>query len=452
MPMAKCIQNPSEEAVLLRPRFHFSPSANWMNDPNGLCQVDGVYHLYYQYNPRGPLWGDIHWGHATSRDLLHWEERPVALYPARERGELHCFSGSCCKDAAGKPHFFYTSIGWKENGRASADGAEQWFAEAEDASLDHLVQREDVLTDRIHGGMKVRDWRDPYVLSWQGQYLMVLGGCVEGRGSVLLYTSPDMRSWTYHSVLWQLEKADGIPCECPNLFPLGDQVVLVYSPCAPAEVIVGTLDEHLRFHAERAEVLDPGGHSGFYAPQVFRDERGQTVMMGWMPETDGDEAARQRGGSGQMSLPRLLSLKEGRVLAEPLPAVWDALRETAGPVGRHFAARLDFCRTALPLSLTILASGDGQEKTVLTLTAEGRLTLDLSRSSLSADPAKAPIARDVQLAEENALFLAVDGTSVECMVNGQWLSGRAYPTRADASGLAVAASGTIRVTVREANE
>ncbi len=429
---------------MMRPRFHFSPSANWMNDPNGLCQVDGIYHLYYQYNPHGPLWGDIHWGHAVSRDLVRWEEWPVALYPEAERGEVHCFSGSCCKDASGKLRFFYTSIGRPEDGRDSADGARQMFAEAEDASMDRLIRREGALTESIHGGMKVRDWRDPYVIPWQGRYLMVLGGYVEGRGSVLLYTSPDMEAWTYHSVLWQGEQADGVPYECPNLFPLDGKMVLMYSPCAPVEVVVGALDEQLRFHAESREVLDPGGWRGFYAPQVFRDERGRTVLMGWMPETDGDEAARQRGQSGQMSLPRLLSLRKGRVHAEPLPEVRRVLAEPEGPVGRHFAARLAFRRAALPLSLTMLSDGDGRERTVLTLSAEGRLNLDLSQSSLSGAPDKAPIARDVRLGEENKLFLAVDGTSVECAVNGQWLSGRAYPTREDVGGLKVEAAGPVQ--------
>lgn len=73
----------------MRPLYHFTPEKNWINDPNGLCQVDGVYHMYYQYNPNDSVWGDMHWGHAVSRDLLHWETRPVAMAPAYDQGEIH---------------------------------------------------------------------------------------------------------------------------------------------------------------------------------------------------------------------------------------------------------------------------------------------------------------------------------------------------------------------------
>ncbi|MGN1019845.1 MAG: hypothetical protein ACI4O7_05690, partial [Aristaeellaceae bacterium] len=172
----------------MRPVFHFTPEANWINDPNGLCQIDGVYHLYYQYNPHGTAWGDIHWGHAVSADLLHWADRPMAMIPAREKGEIHCFSGGCCRDAAGKPCFFYTSVGREEDGRDCVNGAQQWHAEPVAGDMDRLAQTDaDAMTDAIHGGMHVRDWRDPCVLPWKGRYLMVLGGCVEERGCVLLY-------------------------------------------------------------------------------------------------------------------------------------------------------------------------------------------------------------------------------------------------------------------------
>src|SRR5436190_24096280 len=84
-----------------RPQYHFLPAANWMNDPNGLIQWKGQYHLFYQYNPFAPVWGSIHWGHASSRDLVHWQDQPIALAPTPgDVDEYGVFSG-CAVDADG---------------------------------------------------------------------------------------------------------------------------------------------------------------------------------------------------------------------------------------------------------------------------------------------------------------------------------------------------------------
>lgn len=434
----------------MRPLYHFTPEKNWINDPNGLCQVDGVYHMYYQYNPNDSVWGDMHWGHAVSRDLLHWETRPVAMAPAYGQGEIHCFSGGCCKDKKGRPHFFYTSIGRAEDGRGAADGAQQWFAEPVDGDLDHLQQCwEGALKDDMHPGFVLLEWRDPCVLPWKGQYLMVLGGKVDERGCVLLYTSPDMRSWTYHHLLVQSEAADGIPYECPNFFPLDGRMVLLYSPYGPVEVLVGDLDEELNFHVASKEVLDPAGRQGFYAPQVFRDEAGRTILQGWMPEADGDDRARARGYSGAMNLPRLLSIRGDYAHAEPLESVWSMMQEKNDVEGRHFLAQVCCKVSALPLQMEFLTSPDGRERTHLTLTADGVLTLDRSASSLDAAADKSAISRKIRMGEDVQLLLAVDDSAVECCVNGQWLSGRVYPTDPKAGGLKISAGGDADVRLGE---
>jgi len=418
-----------------QPAFHFRPAVNWMNDPNGLCQVDGWYHMFYQYNPHGSRWGDMHWGHARSRDLVRWEELPIAMAPLEEKGEIHCFSGGCCKDEQGRPHFFYTSIGPEEAGRDCRDGAQQWMAEPVEGDLTRLEQTDAyAITDEIHGGMHVREWRDPCVIRWQGQYLMTLGGCLEERGCVLLYTSPDMKHWTYRHVLAQSAVADGKPWECPNFFELDGKFVLFYSPCGPVMAQVGTLDDELRFHCEREEVLDPGGWSGYYAPQAFRDEAGRTLLFGWMPECDG---GRDKGWSGMMSLPRELRVRQGGLMAWPAANV-DTLAEwtqvQVGP-GETCLAQdgwrlmLRFrCRVDAPVTLRLFAGRTGE--TLLRLTPEGELTLDRQDSCVEAEVDRSAISHRVELpGGEAEVFLALDGSAIECAVNGQWLSGRVYPER-----------------------
>ena len=398
----------------MKPAWHYRPEKNWINDPNGLVQYKGWYHMFYQYNPHGDQWGDIHWGHARSRDLLTWETLPPALAPATEKGEIHCFSGGCCKDEAGRPHFFYTSVGAEENGRDCTYGAQQWYAEPVDDDLLTLVQTEEnAILDSIHPGFHVRDWRDPCVLRHDGQYLMVLGGCVEERGCVLLYTSPDMRHWTYRHMLAISDKADGIPWECPNLIPVDGKFALIYSPCTEVRVKTGLLDEQLRWVEETDEVLEPE-RNGFYAPQAFTDEKGRALLIGWLPESDN---VPHKGWSGVMSLPRELSINEDGFCMAPIPGA----EKLTG------VQRLRVAKEALPC--TWVLHDNGQERTLLTLTADGTLTLERSASTLAETPDKHPIIRRVPVKAVNDVFLAVDGSAVETMVNGKWLTGRIYPTK-----------------------
>ena len=438
-----------------RPVWHFRPEKNWINDPNGLCQVDGVYHMFYQYNPHGDQWGDIHWGHATSVDLIHWQEQGIAMAPLESAGECHCFSGGCCKDENGRPHFFYTSIGREEENRGARYHAQQWFAEPADAAMTRLVQSpEGALTGDIHGGMQVLEWRDPCVIRHGEQYLMVLGGMAEDRGCALLYTSPDMKQWTYRHILAQSDKADGVCWECPNLIEVDGHFVLLYSPCAQVMAKVGDLDEALHFHELSEEVLEPADWQGYYAPQCFTDEQGRKILIGWMPECDN----RRKGWSGVMSLPRLMKVRDGWLWLEPMGEIMglpNARDEEnvrgAADIGAdtHAAmAAVYFTPESLPLTLRVLCSPDGEEQTVYTLTREGMLTCDRSRSSLAEEPKKDFMQRSVPILEEdNELFAIIDHSAVEVMVNGRWLSVRAYPTREDSTGIRVEAAGEVDTEV-----
>ena len=246
---------------------------------------------------------------------------------------------------------------------------------------------------------------------------MVLGGLAENRGCVLLYTSPDLRNWTYQHILAQSATGNGVTWECPNIFFLEDKCCLIHSPCAAVRIKIGELDENLRFHEEREEILDPAGWLGYYAPQVMRDECGRTILFGWMPECDN---VPHKGWAGVMSLPRLLSLNEDGLNAQPAPGVENLPGVTRSQVTRE----------EQPRTWTLQDNGD--EFTTLTLTPDGMLTLDKRHSSLSATVNRDPISRSVPVKDVNDVFLAVDGSAVEVMVNGKWLSGRIHPTRQDA--------------------
>jgi len=111
-----------------RSRYHFAPPANWMNDPNGTILYNGEYHLFYQFNPAKSKWGNLHWGHARSKNLVNWEHLPIPLAPDGFPGEMHCYSGCCIVADDGTPIIYYTSMNMKSRQSGVSRFSEQWMA------------------------------------------------------------------------------------------------------------------------------------------------------------------------------------------------------------------------------------------------------------------------------------------------------------------------------------
>ena len=428
-----------------RPQFHYQPKQNWMNDPNGLVQYQGLYHLYYQYNPHGAQWGDIHWGHATSKDLIDWETKPIAMTPAINKGELHCFSGGCCIRKDQKPTFFYTSVGDEKHCRDAKDGAEQWLAFA-DESLNTLTQTDEyALKLSMHNGIAISEWRDPYVIPYKEGYLMVLGCRLGDRGACLLYTSEDSLHFSYHHVLAQAQDCDEYSWECPNFFPLEDKYVLLYSPCKSPMYKVGTLDSSLNFHVEAEGLLDPSGWEGFYAPQSFQDEAGRRILFGWMTDSSRGDWKGIEDWSGSQSLPREVTLgTDGHVKMCSLPGL-KHLQETAVDVaieptqpfcgfqGNQFVIKGDMqISPSGMICFQVLKSSDGQEHTDVALSGDGILTVDRSASSLHQGTHHTKISRELNgFSGAAQLEFYVDHSIIEVCVNGEWISTQFYPAMTD---------------------
>jgi len=296
-----------------RPTYHFLAPANWMNDPNGPIFYKGEYHFFYQHNPYGDEGGHIHWGHAKSKDLVHWEHLPIALVPSNELGEEHCFSG-CCINNNGVPTIIYTSIGPK---RLSSTGAEQWLA----TSVDDMITwqkspHNPILTLDLHGELDVREWRDPYVWRDGDYWYMTLGGHIHNTqaGIALLYRSRDLMQWEYLNPLCQGEKKSkmtGKNWECPNFFSLGDKHVLIISPYKKVVYSLGSYINH-KFTPGNWSYLDHG--RVFYAPNTMFDNQGRLIMWAWIHNGG------IGGWNGCLTLPRILSLDhEKRLKFNPVP-------------------------------------------------------------------------------------------------------------------------------------
>src|SRR5436309_2686280 len=288
--IARAMLSDKEAAARLRnspgrPGYHFLAPANWMNDPNGPIFYRGYYHLFYQHNPYGDDWGNMHWGHARSRDLVHWEHLPIALWPSREAGEEHVFSGCANINSRGQPMIFYTSIA---RGKSASDHAEQWAAISEDKDLVDWEKHpaNPVLAETVHGDVKIYDWRDPFIFHEGGRTFMVCGGNLNhaqgGKSVVNVYqaVNPEWTQWKYLGVLFRHPDPKVPNIECPNFFKLAGRWVLVVSPHRKVEYFIGTFDaEAGSFKAARTGILDYGN---YYAPNCLLDPKGRRIMWGWV--------------------------------------------------------------------------------------------------------------------------------------------------------------------------
>ncbi|MBU0677375.1 MAG: glycoside hydrolase family 32 protein [Verrucomicrobia bacterium] len=299
----------------LRPAYHFRSPAQWMNDPTGTIFHNSWYHMFYQHNPYADEWGQLHWGHARSRDMIHWEHLPVALVPSE--GEVGCWSGCSFISNSGKPLIFYTSI---ERPGDEFEAAEQWVAESDDDMIEWTrCPSNPVMTESLHGGEKIYDWRDPYMFRHDGSVYMIMGGNVNRRqsagGVVVMYRArdPELLDWKYLGVIYRHPEVDVVQLDCPNLFPLGDKWVLLFSPWhGSIRYLTGEMDfEKPQFIPETFGLLDYG--PDLFATNTLYDPDDRLVVWAWVRGFK-----ERRGWQGCMSLPRTLSLgPRGELLQQP---------------------------------------------------------------------------------------------------------------------------------------
>lgn len=284
-----------------RPLIHFIAPSMWLNDPNGTIFHEGYYHLFYQTNPFGAYWNHIHWGHARSQDLVHWEHLPLALAPQKNLGEHFCFSG-CLVINQGVPTILYTSI---KNLLQVRTGGETWGATSDENLIEWTrLSTNPVMPLTLIEKLQVHHWRDPYMWKSGDVWYAVMGGQLRKpkRGAVFLYQSPDLLQWEYLHPLAVGNKTTGKAWECPNFFKLGDKWVLIVSPFGKVIYTIGTF-ENCQFIHSSWMILD---HSkNFYATNTLRDAHGRLILVGWIR---GDKRWKQKKWQGCISLPKILSL------------------------------------------------------------------------------------------------------------------------------------------------
>ena len=268
----------------LRAQFHFSSRRGWNNDPNGLVFADGEYHLYYQHNPYGWGWGNMHWGHAVSKDLVHWKELPIAIYPTKYGN--WAWSGSAVVDKN-------NTSGWKK-------GDKELIVAAYTST-----GRGECIVYSNNGGRSFEEYENNPVVKHQGRdprllwyepskhWVMAVYDEYEGKRWIAFYTSPDLKSWTYQS------RIEGF-YECPDIFCISGKWILT---AADSDYMVGEFDGR-QFKPETPKLKGHRGR-GFYAAQTYSYEpKGRVVQIGWLQVNTPGMPFNQA-----MSLPMELNLK-----------------------------------------------------------------------------------------------------------------------------------------------
>jgi beta-fructofuranosidase len=386
------------------PSLHIRPPRGWLNDPNGVSLIDGRYHVFFQYNPAAPTHGNIHWGHASSDDLLHWRDEPIALRPrSGQVDDAGCWSGSVVDDD-GVPTAVYTAV------PDEAHNAQVVLARS-DRSMLEWVQDEDPQMGPP-ADPTITDVRDPFVFTFEGHRYAVQGaGRKEGSPQVLAYACDDLTSWTELGPLLTYDDpvaAEVAPAdiwECPNLVQIDGRWVLLLSLwqwvdgshlLAGVRYLIGDLTRSssgLTFRAESGGTVDEG--PAFYAPQALSTPD-RTLLWGWGWEQDRTEAdVAAAGWAGALTFPRELTIDGDRLISEPAAELTALRQDQLSWQADEPLSEISFeVITEGPLSLVLV---DGRiEQTVAELPGPGRVL--------------------------------VDGSMIESFVDGTPFTTRAYPT------------------------
>jgi len=442
----------------LRPRYHFTPAKNFMNDPNGLVFLDGIYHLFYQYNPEGDRWGHMSWGHATSRDLLHWDHQPLAL---REENGIMVFSGSAVADSANTSGLcgtasascliaIYTGHTEKkqtQNLAVSLDSGRTWKKYEGNPVID----------------LSRNDNRDPKVFWYEPSKRWILVSVLAGERKLRFFGSSDLKHWETLSDFGPAG-ATGGAWECPDLFPLAvdgkssDVRWVLDVDLNPggrvggsgAQYFIGRFDGR-QFVNDNPATLTLWADYGkdFYASQSYSnlpaaDDR--RVWIGWMSNWAYANDEPTSPWRGVQSIPREVALRttpDGVRLVQAPVRELNALRGATAP--RQVQAR-----TALPGTADIelaVAQGEWSEAGVRLSNAAGEevvfgvnaqpleLFVDRRKSRATAFHDQYPERHTAPLRWRDGrvtLRVVFDRTTLEVFANdGETvISDRVYPTQA----------------------
>ena len=309
-------QPPAAYHEPFRPQLHFSPKEKWMNDPNGLVFFAGTYHLFFQYYPGDIVWGPMHWGHAVSKDLVHWQQRPIALYPDSLG---YIFSGSAVVDSANTSGFGrdgkipLVAIFTHHDPKGEKSGSVTYQNQSLAYSLDGGATWTKYAGNPVLKNPGITDFRDPSV-SWHAKekkWVMSLAT----KDRITFYSSTDLKEWRKESEFGSTLGAHGGVWECPNLFLLRDHWVLLVSnnPGGPnggsgTQYFIGDWDGHRFIPGDTStRWIDYGPDD--YAGVTFNNTGDRRLFLGWMSNWDYANQVPTKRWRNSMTIPRVLDVR-----------------------------------------------------------------------------------------------------------------------------------------------
>jgi fructan beta-fructosidase len=424
-----------------RPQLHFSPREKWMNDPNGLVYYKGEYHLFYQHHPHSMVWGPMHWGHAVSNDMLHWEELPIALYPD-ELGQV--FSGSAVID--------------KQNtsGLKTTD-EDVMVAIFTHHGEDHEKQSIAYSNDRGRTWVKyagnpvisnpgIKDFRDPKVFWHEASQKWVMslacGDCIH------FYGSPNLLDWNLLTTFGSEYGAHGGVWECPDLIPLSVEgenqkkwvLIVSINPGGPnggsvVQYFIGDFDGTTFTcddHKDRVRWADFG--RDFYAAVTWSNLP-EPTWIGWMSNWQYANQVPTEPFRSIMSIPRKLGLRRQKddltlvqtpielsslyknaILANGTIALQSGQSNQLGLDGLQFIVEASVVKNAAS-ALTVSLRGKNEQLQIIFDRVKQEVRIDRKSSGLVSFSEDFASIDTMPLAEVNDFTFILDKTSIELFVN-----------------------------------
>jgi beta-fructofuranosidase len=446
-----------------RQSFHIQPVTGLLNDPNGFSYFNGEYHLFYQWFPLGPVHGLKHWYHTKSKDLVHWENIGMGIEPTNEFDSHGAYSGSGIEHD-GKLYLMYTGNTRDENWNRHP------FQCLADMNPDgSIIKMDEPVIAEVPSGY-TDHFRDPKVWKDGDYFYAVIGAQRKNEtGTVVLYRSCDLKEWQFTGeVKTGLGENFGYMWECPDYFKLDGQGVFLFSPQGlkaeddryqniyQSGYVVGSPLDLEKIELKHGEFHELDRGFDFYAPQSTVDPQGRRIVVGWMGLPEIDYPTDKNGWAHCLTLPRELSVKDGKLVQQPVSEL-ELLRgekveiaqmvvnenvELANFEGEVYELLAEFSDSTAEVFGLELRVGPNEKTVIKYDTVAKKVVFDRTDSGKSFAEEFGTVRKCTIDAEKISFRIFVDVSSVEVFVNNgeEVFTARIFPDK-NSNGIHVFARG-----------